>query len=301
MTIERQARDADVIVIGGSYAGQSAAMQLARARKRVVVMDAGLRRNRFAASSHGLVGQDGRSPDAIALDGRRQVEAYPNVEWWEDSALRARHGNQGFEVESASGRCFQAATLVIATGVVDELPAIEGLEQRWGKSVFHCPYCHGYELEQGRIGVIAVGPMSLHHAMMLPDWGDVTLFTNQALQPGPDEHQVLIDKGVTIEPQGIKRIVDTATVELQDGRQIALDGIFTVSRTRMASPIAEQLGCVMEEGPMGPYIVTDETKETSVPGVFACGDAARMAGSVSFALGDGAQAGISAHRKLIFA
>nr|WP_245220276.1 NAD(P)/FAD-dependent oxidoreductase [Pusillimonas caeni] len=290
----------DVIVIGGSYAGQAAAMQLARARRRVLVIDAGVRRNRFAATSHGLLGQDGRSPDAIAAVGREQVQAYPTVQWLEGTAALARRTEDVFAVQDDQGRDFHARGLVLALGVVDDLPEIDGLSDRWGRSIFHCPYCHGYELAQGRIGVIGVGDVSLHQAMMLPDWGRVTLLINGSVIPDEAQRGDLQRRGVILEPTAIRRITEAATVELVDARLLAFDGLFVASRTRVASPIAEQLGCAMEEGPIGRYIRTNEFKETSVPGVFACGDAARMAGSVSFAIGDGAQAGTAAHQMLIF-
>lgn len=290
----------DAVVIGGSYAGLSAAMQLARARRRVLVVDAGRRRNRFAAASHGFLGQDGRAPEAIAAEGRAQLLAYPGVRWLDGEAIGAEQQDGGFAVHMARGDRVQARRLILATGVVDELPDVPGLAPRWGRHVFHCPYCHGYELNQGRIGVLAVGPMSMHQAMMLPDWGTVTLFTNGALELDADERAELIRRGVTIEAERVVGIVDAATVALADGRHIVLDGLFTASRTRVASPIAEQLGCAFEAGPLGPFIRTDALKETTVPNVFACGDAARGAGNVPFAVGDGAQAGVSAHRSLLF-
>lgn len=292
--------DFDVIVVGGSYAGLSAALQLARTRRRILMIDGGVRRNRFATTSHGFLGQDGRAPDAIAAAGRQQLQAYPNLHWLDDTAAHAIKTDTAFAVSTASGQTLHAARLVLATGVVDELPEIEGLAQRWGQSVFHCPYCHGYELNAGRIGVLATGPLSMHHAALLPDWGQVTLFTNDALILDELQLATLKARGVTIEPTAVTRISETATVELQDGRKLPMDGLFTLSRTHMASPLAAQLGCDFEDGPLGPFIKTEATKETSVSGVFACGDAARMAGSVAMAVGDGAQAGVSAHQSLIF-
>lgn len=292
--------DFDVIVIGGSYAGLSAGLQLARARQRLLVIDAGIRRNRFAASSHGFLGQDGIAPDAIAAEGRAQLLAYPSVEWFEGTATHAEQAENGFVVRCAAGQRFRARRLVLAIGVIDELPEVEGLAERWGRSVFHCPYCHGYELDRGRIGVLATGPLSLHQALMLPDWGEVTLFTNTAFEPDEAQRADLAAKRVAVEPVRIARIVDTATVELVDGRRVAMDGLFTASRIRAASPIAEQLGCEFEEGTLGPFIRTDVNKATSIRGVFACGDVARMAGNVALAVGDGAQAGAAAHQSLVF-
>lgn len=293
-------RDFDAIVLGGSYAGLSAALQLARARQHVLVVDAGVRRNRAAATSHGFLGQDGRSPDAIALEGKAQLLAYPNVRWLEGTATHAAQRATTFTVRVGHEQSFEGKRLVLATGVIDELPEIQGLAQRWGTSVFHCPYCHGYELKQGRIGVLAAGPASMRHAMMLTDWGDVTFFTNEKFSPDDTQRTALSASGVVLEVQPVRRVVDTATVELTDGRRIPLDGIFTATRTHMASPVAEQLGCAFDDGPMGLFIRTDATKETTVPGVFACGDAARMAGNVALAVGDGAQAGASAHQSLVF-
>lgn len=298
MTIETAPNSFDAIVIGGSYAGLSAALILARARQRVLVMDAGMRRNRFAKAAHGFLGQDGRAPDAIVADGKAQLLAYPNVQWLDGHATRAEAAAGGFVIHAAD-RPHHARRLVLAIGVVDELPEVEGLAERWGHSVFHCPYCHGYELNEGRIGVLATGPLSMHQALMLPDWGEVTFFTNGTFEPDEMERAALVAKGVTIEPRRVARIAETATIELSDGQRIAFDGVFTASRIRTASPLAEQLGCVFEDSPMGPFIRTDAMKETSVPGVFACGDAARMSGNVAMAVGDGTLAGFSTHRSML--
>lgn len=291
----------EVAVIGGSYAGLSAALQLARARRSVAVVDAGLRRNRFAAHAHGFIGQDGRAPGDIAAAGRADLLAYPTVRWHADTAVAAQADDDGFRVELAAGAAIRARRLVLAIGVEDHLPSLDGLAERWGRSVFHCPYCHGYELDEGRIGVLASSELSQHHAMLLPDWGRVTLFTDGRYTPDVAQRSALIARGVAIEPAAVTAIVDTATVVLADGRRIELDGLFTLSRTEINGSLADQLGCATEAGPLGAYLRTDETKATSVPGVFACGDAARMAGSIAFAVADGMQAGVAAHRSLIAA
>ena len=300
MHIPHPSTEFDVIVIGGSYAGLSAAMQLARARRRVLVVDAGQRRNRYATHSHGFLGQDGREAAAIATDGRAQLMKYPTVRWIEGSAQRAEKVEQGFRVTLQDGGAYNAQRLVLATGVVDELPPVPGLAERWGGTVFHCPYCHGYELMEGRIGVLATGPLSMHHAMMLPDWGQVTLILNGAFKPDAEQLASLEKRGVAIERAPVRAITGRATVELQDGRSLEMAGLFVVSRTHSGSPMAEQLGCEFEQGPMGMYVRTDGMKATSVAGVYACGDAARMAGNVALAAADGTLAGVSAHHSLIF-
>lgn len=289
----------DVIIIGGSYAGLSAGLQLARARRKVLVIDAGLRRNRFAATSHGFLGQDGQAPDVIAAEGRSQLMEYPTVKWVQDSALEASTQEEGVSVRTELNGTFHARRLILATGVVDELPAIEGLKERWGTRVFHCPYCHGYELDQGRIGVLATSPLAMHHALMLPDWGTTTLFTNGVFTPDAEQQAQLERRGVSVVSGAVRRISGArAYLELDDGRVFNLDGIFTMSRTRL-SPLAEQLGCELADGVTGAYLLTNDMRQTSVPGVFACGDASLAAGSVALAVAEGVRAGVGAHFSLI--
>ena len=291
----------DVIIVGGSYAGISAGLQLARARRKVLVVDAGERRNRFAAQSHGFLGQDGRDPGAIAAEARAQLELYPTVTWIEGRAEGAKRIEGGFAVDLGNASTETARRLVLAAGVSDSLPDIPGLRERWGRSVFHCPYCHGYELNQGRIGVLAVSEHSMHHALMLPDWGTTTLFTNGALVPDAEQLRQLAARGVTVETALVREVNgERADVVLEDGRVVALDGLFTMPSTSLQIPWVEQLGCELEAGPMGDFIRTDAMKQTTVRGVFACGDIARAAGSVALSVGDGAMAGAATHRSLMF-
>lgn len=290
----------DAVIVGGSYAGQSAALQLARARRKVLVVDGGQRRNRFADESHGFLTQDGVDPGEIAARARAQLLKYPNVEWRDGAVEEAAGKADAFSLR-VEGESVAARRVVLAMGVADELPPVPGLAERWGKSVFHCPYCHGYELNHGRIGVLGVVPMSMHHALMLPDWGSTTFFLNEAFELDADQLSQLKARGVTLERTPVKRISGArADMELADGRLVSLDGLFTATRTRVSSPLADQLGCAFEDGPLGAFIRTDGMKATSIPGVFACGDAARAAGTVAWAVGDGAMAGAAAHRSLMF-
>ena len=304
-----QDRPYDVIIAGGSFAGLSAAMQLARARRRVLILDTGLPRNRFAHASHGFLGQDGRTPAEILETGRAQVLAYPAAELREDAAVRAAGANGAFEVALASGGLARARRLILATGVVDELPDLPGLRERWGRSVLHCPYCHGYEVSDQRLGVLALGESSMHQALLLPDWsGDVTLFTNSTFEPDAAQREALAARGARIEPRRVVELLGEGdglegvrVTGEGGGAVIALDALFTASRTRMASPLAEQLGCEFDEGPLGPVVRTDASKETTVPGVYAAGDMARAPHTVTWAAADGVSAGIAAHRSLALA
>lgn len=294
----------DFAVIGGSFAGLSAALQLARARRQVLVVDAGQRRNRAVdaagLTSHGFLTQDGRAPAAIAAEGRAQLLRYPGVRWLDGSAEDAHVAADGRLAFRVGDVAVSAGRLVLATGVRDELPAVPGLAERWGRSVFHCPYCHGYELDGGAIGVIAATTMAQHQALMLPDWGRTTLFLNGVYTPTDEERAELARRGTHIETTPVLRIDGEADVVLADGRVLRMAGLFTQPRTSMASPVAAQLGCAMADGPMGPFIQVGPTQETSVPHVFACGDAARAAGSVALAVGDGVMAGFGAHRSTMF-
>lgn len=293
----------DFAVIGGSYAGMAAALQLARALRQVLVIDAGRRRNQCVddhdGHAHGFLTQDGRAPGAIADEACRQLLRYPTVHWMAGTAEDARVASDGRLAFHVGDVVVSAARLILATGVRDELPPVPGLAERWGRSVFHCPYCHGYEMNQGRLGIIAASPLAQHHALMLPDWGEPTLFLNGMYTPSAEELDSFARRGTRVEPVPIARIDGEADVVLEDGRTLRMDGLFTQPRTSLASPVATQLGCAMADGPMGPYIQVGPMQDTSVPHVFACGDAARAAGSVTLAVSDGAMAGFGAHRSMM--
>lgn len=289
----------DVIIIGGSYAGLSAGLQLARARRKVLVIDAGQRRNRFAARSHGFLTQDGSKAEDIAAEGRAQLMEYDTVEWLNASAEAVQAVEEGFIVSTRNRGRHQGRRLILASGVGDALPAVPGLLERWGVHVFHCPYCHGYELDQGRIGVLATSEMSMHQALLLPDWGPTTFFLNDAFQPDAKQLEQLRSRDVSIEAGPVSCLEgDKVDVVLDDGRRFALAGLFLASRTQLPE-IVKDVGCELETGPLGRFVKTDALKATTVPGVFACGDAARPAGSVALAVADGALAGTAAHRSLI--
>lgn len=294
----------DFAIVGGSYAGMSAALQLARARRQVTVIDAGLRRNRFVdeagSTSHGFLSRDGVAPAELWTQARTQLLQYPSVRWIGGQAEQARVLPSGELSLQVGGQLLVARRLVLATGVRDELPAVPGLAERWGHSVFHCPYCHGYEVDGGAIGVIAASPMAHQHAMMLPDWGPTTLFLNGVYAPTEADLADFARRGTQIEATPVQRIDGFADVVLADGRSIRMQGLFTQPRTSPASPLAQQLGCVLADGPMGPYVQVDAMQQTSVANVFACGDAARAAGSIALSVADGAMAGVAAHRASMF-
>ncbi|MCX5579613.1 NAD(P)/FAD-dependent oxidoreductase [Kaistia terrae] len=294
----------DAIIIGGSYAGLSAAMQLARAGRPIAVIDSNTPRNRFADASHGFFGQDGAAPRAMIAQAREKLLAYQNVRFIDGLAIHAHAIPAGFAIDLAEGDTLEASKLVLAFGVVDELPDIPGLAGKWGKSVLHCPYCHGYEFKGQRLGVLNVMEKSVHQALMIPDWGPTTFFLNGGAMPDAETLEKLRRRNVTIEPEKVVSLEGTETdlsgVRLANGRVVGLDAMFTATRPRMASPIAEQLGCAFDEGMLGPVIRIDDMKMTTVPGVYAAGDIARSMHNATFASADGVMAGTALHQALIF-
>ncbi len=295
----------DVAVIGGSFAGLSAAMQLARARRQVLLVDAGSPRNRFAAASHGFFGHDGTPPAQLIETARAQLLAYPTVRWLPVAANGARAVGAGFELDLADGSTAQARRVVLATGLRDEVDDVPGMAERWGTSVLHCPYCHGYEVADVPLGVLGNHPMSAHKAVMIPDWGPTTFFTQGRFEPDAELAAQLQARKVTIERSPVVALLGTAPaldgVKLADGRIVPLRALFTAPRAFMASDLASQLGCAIDEGPMGPMIRVDERKQTTVPGVFAAGDAANAMHNGTLASASGVLAGVGAHQSLMVA
>lgn len=293
----------DVIIVGGSFAGLSAAMQLARARRPILLIDGGQPRNRFAAHSHGFLGQDGKAPHDIVQLAREQLARYPSVTFLDGDAVNASGEFGRFEVRMADGQQLRAKRLILATGLRDELPAVPGLQERWGQTVLHCPYCHGYETAGRPLGVMAAHPMSAHQAVLLPDWGPTTYFTQGQFEPDAEQAALMAKRGVRIERSPIVELMGASpcldAVKLADGRRMAIHALFVASKTHMASPLAAQLGCAFTDGPLGPLIRADDLRQTSVEGVFAAGDAAIPMSNATLASASGVMAGVCAHRSLV--
>lgn len=292
----------DALIIGGSFAGLAAAMQLARGRRSVCIVDAGLPRNRFADASHGLLGHDGENPFATIEGARAQVLAYPTVTFINDMAIAAGPCTDGFSVELASGQSLSAKRLLLSSGIEDVLPDIPGLPERWGASVIHCPYCHGYEYGDQKLGVLHTMPGSIHQALIIPDWGPTTYFLNGS-QPEEGDLAMLAMRNVTIEPTPVAALEGDAQalagVRLTDGRLVEIAALFIAPTIRI-SPLAQQLGCDLEETPMGLSIQATPMKETSVSGLFAAGDVSAPIGNVTLAMASGVLAGSAIHRSLMF-
>lgn len=291
----------DLVIIGGSFAGLSAAIYLARARRTVCVIDAAQPRNRFAEASHGFFTRDGATPGDMLGTMRQQVGAYPNVSLVSAIVTDAQRKADGFEVKLSGGSVIEGAKLLLAFGISDILPDVHGLAERWGKSVLHCPYCHGYEIGGGRIGVMYLTPSSLQQAELVAEWGATTLFLNGAAIDDADR-EALQSRQIQIEPSPIVELIGSGAalsgVRLTDGRLHQLDAVFLSPKNRLNSPIADELGCRVVPSPLGRVIVTDDARQTTVEGVFAAGDIARTAQNITFACADGVTAAMAIHRSL---
>lgn len=293
----------DLIVVGGSFAGMSAALYLGRAGRKILILDAAQPRNRFADKSHGVLGFDGINPANILEDARKQLLHYPNIRFASALVTGATKRDGLFEVPTRAGEVFQGRRLLLASGVADSLPPIEGMKERWGKTVLHCPYCHGYEFTGKRAAIFANGPMAAHQALLIADWGPVTLFTNGVFQLDESQKARLAARKVVVEESPITALTGQGTtleaVRLQDGNMVAVDVLYIATRVDLANAWIETLGCEIVEGPLGPMIKVDERQTATVPGVFAAGDCARQPHNVTFACEGGVKAAMTIHMSLI--
>ncbi|WP_349863482.1 NAD(P)/FAD-dependent oxidoreductase [Leifsonia sp. WHRI 6310E] len=267
----------DVIVIGGGAAGLSAGLMLARARRTVLVLDAGAPRNAPAAAVHGLFARDGVPPAELAAQGRAEVRRYGG-EVRSATVTDARADGDGFVV-TAGGDELSARRLLIATGLVDDLPDLPGVREHWGHDVVHCPYCHGWEVRDTAIGVLAFGPRAVHQALLFRQWSDdVVLFTNGFPVPGADESEQLAARDIRV-VDGAVAAIESADgrvtgVRLEDGSVVPRATIAIASPSLVRLPFAAGLGLTIAEHPsgMGEHLPADPAGRTAVPGVWAAGN-----------------------------
>ncbi|MGR3452968.1 NAD(P)/FAD-dependent oxidoreductase [Pseudooceanicola sp.] len=291
----------DVVIVGGSFAGLSAALQLARASRSVLIMDDGSPRNRMSPAAHGVPGWDGVPPAEILIQFRADLAGYPTVSFLNDRTDDISGAVDAFEVATESGECVRARRIILTHGVRDILPDVPGLDDAWGRTVLHCPYCHGYEVKGCPLAVLATGPMAAHQAHMLrADWSeDVTVLVNGV--DGLDQ-QALSAASIRVDARTPLRLEsgDGIRVTFQDGPAADFAAIFTAPKVDLAGSPAVRLCVGMSGGPMGPYVRTGPMQQTDIPGVFAAGDLATPMWNVNFAVGDGARAGAGCHQSLLF-
>jgi len=292
----------DVLIIGGSYAGLSAAMALGRARRAVLVLDAQRPRNRFTPHAHNLLLHDGAAPADLAARARQQVAAYPTVQLLATEATTATQlPGGGFAVDTPLGS-FEARRLLLATGMHDELPPLPGFAECWGKSVIHCPFCHGYEVADQPTGIWANGDDAGHLVQLLLNWSrDLTLFTNGPATLGDDVHQLLRTHNVPLVETPVAELLHQSgqleALRLADGRTLSLPVLYARVLARQASTLGAQLGCELTEQH---FLRVDAMQRTTVPGVFAAGDCSNPMAQLAQAIAAGNLAGGMLSRELIF-
>ena len=300
--------ETDVIVVGGGAAGLSASLALGRSRRSVVVIDAGQPRNAPAAHMHGVLGHDGLPPLEFLEKGRAEVAGY-GVEFVQAAATGARRRDDGmFDVQLDDGTTRSARRLLVATGVTDELPDIPNLRARWGIDVIHCPYCHGWEVRDTAIGVIATGPMAVHQAMLFRQLSDtVTLFVHAGDGPTAEESGRLHARGIRVVAGPVTDVVvtDDRVSGLRVGDDtFPIDNVVVGSRMVVHSPVLESLGLEPIDHPLGGAALgttfeASPTGQTAVAGVWAAGNVVDIAGSVANVVGAGYLAGAMINADLV--
>ena len=295
--------ETEIVVIGGGSAGLSAALTLVRARRRVVVVDSGAPRNARAEAAHGLLGLEGVAPLALLQKGREEVASYGG-KIIKGSVSDAFSIGGRFNIVTDAGEEIPTRTIVIATGTRDLLPDIPGLEERWGREVIHCPYCHGWEVRDQRLGVLATGPMSALQALMFSQWSSDVRFFPQGLEYTTADLARLAAAGIRVDPRQITRVEtadDRSTlVRLGNGSAVPLDALVvpTLSRARLDG--LGNLGLDITESPMGTALTADPAGHTTVPGVWAAGNVANPATQISEAAANGARVAMTLNTELIF-
>jgi len=291
----------DVIIVGGSYSGLAAGMALGRALKKVLIIDAGKPCNSQTPHSHNFITHDGKTPLAIAALAKEQVQQYATVKFFNGEANSGKAIENGFEIKVSSGEKFQAKKLIFATGIKDMLPHIDGLAACWGISVLHCPYCHGYEVRNEKIGILANGEIGFDFARLISNWTkDLTLFTNVASTLTAEQKERLENHQIKIVEIEIERLEHTnghvQNVIFKDGSKFTLKALYAPVSFEQHCTIPELLGCQLsEEG----YLKVDAFLETSVKGIYACGDNATTMRTVANAVAMGTTAGMVLSKKMI--
>ncbi len=296
----------DVVVVGGGAAGLSGAVALSRARRSVLVVDDGAPRNGPADGVHNYLGREGTPPDELAAVGRAEVAGYGGTVA-PGRAVEARAVGAGFVVRLADGRTVAARRLLVATGLVDELPDVPGVAQRWGRDVLHCPYCHGWEVRDRAIGVLGTGPFAVHQAQLLRQWSaDVTLFRHTAPDPTTEERAGLAARGIALvegEVAALEVAGDRLTgVRLAAGPVVARDAL--VVAPRFTARVPDGLGLVAEEVRMGEHVVGSAVPAgpggaTAVPGVWVAGNAGDLRAGVINAAAQGFTAATEINADLV--
>ncbi len=292
----------DVIIIGGSYAGLSAAMSLGRALRKVLVIDSGKPCNRQTPHSHNFITQDGETPSNIAAKARQQVMLYDTIHFHNATVVAAEKQHEQFVVETDDAQNFTAPKLLFATGVYDIMPDIPGFAECWGISVLHCPYCHGYEVRGQKTAIIANGDIAYHIGMLITNWTkDLVLTTNGASTLTKEQTDELKKRNVSIIETGISELIhkngQIQCIGFTDGSNMAISAIYSKPPFRQHCLIPQKMGCAINE--QG-FIQVDIKQKTTIDGIYAAGDNTTMMRAVAAAVAAGNMAGAAINADLVF-
>ena len=290
----------DVVVVGGGAAGLSAALVLGRARRRVAVIDAGSPRNAPAAHMQGFLSRDGLAPGELLALGREEVEGY-GVAIVRGSADEIVSDGAGrFRVVLGDGRSMHARRLLVATGLRDEMPDIPGLRERWARDVLHCPYCHGFEVRDRKLGVLGGSPAAVRYAQIVRQWSDDLVYIAPGGSLAEAERQQLAARGIAIVEGAAQQVLVEGDrlcgVELDGDRTVACDALFVPPRFVPNSDLLAALGCDLDEDG---WPVTGGDGLTSVAGVWVAGNVANARAQVITAAGEGSAAAIAINADLV--
>ncbi|ABG59825.1 NAD(P)/FAD-dependent oxidoreductase [Cytophaga hutchinsonii] len=291
----------DVIIIGGSYSGLSAAMSLARSLRKVLIIDSGKPCNRQTPHSHNFITHDGHTPKQISEAAKQQVLSYDTITFYNGLAVNGEKTDTGFMVKTENGDSFTSKKLVIATGVRDLMPAYKGFADCWGISVLHCPYCHGYEVHGKTIGLLGNGNIGFEFCKLISNWTkDLILFTDGKSTLTYEQTRKVQEHNIKIVEKEIAEFIHengyVKYVLFKDGTQHAVTALFARIPFEQHCAVPAQLGCTLNEDGL---IKTDEFNKTSVPGVYAAGDNSSPMRAVAAAVAAGSKAGAVLNREMI--
>lgn len=292
----------EVVVVGGGIAGLSAALVLGRARRRTLVVDDGAPRNAPSPEAHSVFTRDGASPAELLRIARAQLAPYTSVELRDARAISLRRDRDGFVVGVTDGTEVRTRRLLLAVGVRDVLPAIDGFAALWGRGVLHCPYCHGWEVRDAPWALYASGSVAMEMAPLLLQWSrDLLLCTGGPAGLAPAEREALIRRGVRIIETPVRRLEGVAALDriiFADGHVESRRALFLRPAQVIASDLAQQIGCEQTEAGL---IRIGSDHQTSLPGVYAAGDATTPVQQIVVAAASGAQAAMMLNRDLVVA
>ncbi|MEI9917678.1 MAG: NAD(P)/FAD-dependent oxidoreductase [Bacteroidota bacterium] len=291
----------DVIIIGGSYSGLSAAMALGRSLRKVLVIDSGLPCNRQTPHSHNFITHDGRKPAEIAALAKEQLTQYSTIDFHNGIATKGKKVGDIFEITTEADETFHGSKLIFATGIRDILPNIPGFAECWGISVIHCPYCHGYEVRNKKTGVLANGDVAFEYVSLISNWTkDLTLFTNGKSTLSSDQTRMLGKHNINVIEKEVQKVDhndgQVRSVIFKDNSEFILDAVYARVPFEQHCPIPQQLGCELTELR---YIKTDAMQRTNIPGVYACGDNASPMRTVANAVSAGTATGMMLNKEMV--